>query len=78
LFGGLAFAYKSKTNNDSVNEWHPDRPSVRRVIREVSNTFWFIREILRYGKDCEIVSPKPMRDRFQQQLQGLINLYQDT
>jgi hypothetical protein len=78
LYGGLAFAYQSKTTSDSVNEWHPDRPNVRRVIREVSNTFWFIREILCYGKDCEIFSPKPMRDRFQQQLQGLINLYQDT
>ena len=75
LFRGLAFAYRSKTAQDEVNEWHPDVPQVRRVVRKVTSTFWFIREILRYGKDCEIRSPEAIRDRMKQELQGLCDNY---
>jgi hypothetical protein len=75
LFRGLAFAYRSKTNQDEVNEWLTDVPQVRRVVRRVSSTFWFLREILRYGQDCEIISPEPMRDRLKQELGILCRRY---
>ncbi|NDJ19036.1 helix-turn-helix transcriptional regulator [Myxacorys almedinensis] len=75
LFRGLAFAYRSKTSHDEVNEWLTDLPQVRRVVRRVSNTFWFIREVLRYGQDCEVVFPEGVRDRVKQELQGLCRQY---
>jgi len=75
LFRGLAFAYKTKTGQDTFNEWLADTPQVRRVVRKVSNTFWFFREILRYGKDCEIVSPENVRDRFREELKALCQQY---
>lgn len=75
LFRGLAFAYKTKTAEDTFNEWLADSPQVRRIVKKVSNTFWFFREILRYGEDCVIVSPDGVRDRFQEKLIDLCRLY---
>ena len=75
LFRGLAFAYRTTTGQDTINEWLPDVPQVRRVVRQVSNTFWFFREVFRYGEDCEIVSPENVRDRFKQKLRTLSQLY---
>jgi predicted DNA-binding transcriptional regulator YafY len=46
----------------------PDQPRIRRVVRKVSNTFWFLREVMQYGEDCEIVSPESVRDRVKQKL----------
>jgi WYL domain len=68
LFNGLAFAYRSKTNRDEVNQWLADPPQVRQIVRQSTSTFWLIREVLRYGKDCAIVSPASVRDRLLQEL----------
>jgi predicted DNA-binding transcriptional regulator YafY len=46
----------------------PDQPRIRRVVRKVSNTFWFLREVMQYGEDCVIVSPESVRDRVKQKL----------
>ncbi len=67
ILRGLAFAYQAKPG-DSANDWLPDQPRVRRVVRKVSSTFWFLREVMRYGEDCEIVSPESVRDRVKQKL----------
>ena len=76
LLKGLAFAYEAKPI-DVSNEWLRDRhPPVRRVIRRISNTFWFFRDILRYGEDCLIVSPNAVQERFQQKLQTLYHAYE--
>ncbi|WP_083636592.1 WYL domain-containing protein [Leptolyngbya sp. 'hensonii'] len=75
LFGGLAFAYRSKTAIDEVNEWITDPPQTRRVVRQISNTFWLIREVMRYGKDCEIVSPAAVRGRIIQEIEVLCSTY---
>ncbi|MGI0488788.1 WYL domain-containing protein [Pantanalinema rosaneae CENA516] len=79
LFRGLAFAYEAKTA-DIHTEWMSDRnPPIRRVVRRISNTFWFFREVMRYGEDCILVSPEPVLARLKQKLQaqckqyGLIN-----
>jgi predicted DNA-binding transcriptional regulator YafY len=48
---------------------------VRQVVRLVSNPFWLVREVLRYGGDCVVVSPHNVRDRFQQELVALCHLY---
>ena len=67
LLRGLAFAYRAKPE-DSENEWLADQSRIRRVVRKVSNTFWFIREVMQYGEDCVIVSPDNVRDRIKQKL----------
>jgi hypothetical protein len=64
LLNNLAFAYRSTTASDEFNQWHPERPAVRQVIRKVTNTFWFLREIRRYGTDCVITAPPELRDHF--------------
>lgn len=76
LFRGLAFAYRSKNAIDEVNEWHESLPQVRRIVRRVSNTFWLIREVLRYGQDCEVVSPDSVREMMRQELRGMCDRYQ--
>ncbi|MGL5080699.1 MAG: helix-turn-helix transcriptional regulator [Microcoleaceae cyanobacterium] len=75
LFRGLAFAYRSKTAQDEVNEWYPEIPNVRRVVRRVSNTFWLIREVLRYGQDCEIIAPEVVREKFRQEVAVMYQRY---
>jgi len=75
LLRGLAFAYESKTS-DIQNDWLNDRnPPVRRIVRKVSNTFWFFREVFRYGEDCIIVAPEAVKIRFKQKLQFLCEHY---
>jgi predicted DNA-binding transcriptional regulator YafY len=77
LFKGLAFAYQAKPE-DSENDWLPDQPRVRRVVRKVSNTFWFLREVMQYGEDCVVVSPESVRDRIKQKVKSLCNQYNIT
>ncbi|WAL59115.1 WCX domain-containing protein [Thermocoleostomius sinensis] len=68
LLHRLAFAYHTKTAMDEINEWLTDPVHVRRVVRRVTNIFWFFREVRRYGSECVIVSPEAVRDRFKQEL----------
>jgi WYL domain len=75
LFGNLAFAYRSKQAIDEVNEWHPELPQVKRVVRQVSSSFWLIRELLRYGQDCEVVSPESVRGLIKQELLAMCDRY---
>ncbi|HAG85273.1 MAG TPA: WYL domain-containing protein [Cyanobacteria bacterium UBA12227] len=74
LLRGLAFGYQAKPE-DSANDWLVDQPPVRRVVRKVSSTFWFFREIAPYWEDCVIISPENVRDRFKQKLISLCQNY---
>ncbi|OUL21995.1 WYL domain-containing protein [Nostoc sp. 106C] len=74
LFAGLAFAYQAKPEDD-INEWLPDQPRVKRVIRRVSNTFWFNREVMQYAPDCVVILPESVRARLKQKLRTLCQLY---
>lgn len=72
---GMVKAYEPKKfsiNQDISNEIVDD---VRQVIRKVANPFWLIREVFRYGKDCEIISPPEVRSRFQENLKSLCQAY---
>jgi hypothetical protein len=75
LFRGLALGYRSKLNQDITNEPLPESPQVRRVMRQVTSTFWFFREVRRYGKDCVIVSPGNVREKFIDELRSLAQQY---
>jgi predicted DNA-binding transcriptional regulator YafY len=76
LTGRLAFAYEQKPLDLEVNDLEVERPT-KRVIRQISSTFWFFREIFPYGEDCEIISPAEVRDRFAQKVQRLAEKYGD-
>jgi WYL domain len=75
ILRGLAFAYQAKTE-DITNEWLANQAQARRVVRRVFNTFWFFREIMRYGEDCVIISPDSVRARFKQKLDALRQQYE--
>ncbi len=75
LLNRLAIGYRSKQNADIVVEWLPDQ-AVRRVVRRIQNTFWFLREVRRYGSDCKIVGPEDIRDRFVRDLKATIQNYE--
>ncbi|PLS68136.1 MAG: WYL domain-containing protein [Cyanobacteria bacterium M5B4] len=75
LFGGLAHGYRSKGSQDQVNEWLEDFPPVRRVVRQATSIFWLTREVLRYGKDCLIVSPPSVQKCFVNEIEDLHQAY---
>lgn len=75
ILGGLAFAYQARTE-DVVNEWMTAQPDTRRVVRRISNTFWFFREILPYGEDCVIIGTESLRNRFITKLRLLCKQYE--
>lgn len=71
FYKGLIKAYEPKPNdisNEVIGE-------VRQVVRNVSNPFWLVREMLRYGDECEIVSPENVRSLLQQKILTLCQLY---
>ena len=70
----LAFAYEQKILDREVTDLALDKPT-KRIVREVSSTFWFFREILPYGEDCEIIEPVEVRDRFARKIQHLAKKY---
>ncbi|MGB3693473.1 MAG: WYL domain-containing protein [Spirulinaceae cyanobacterium] len=74
FFERLAFAYKVKAE-DELSEWLPEQPRVKRVLRSISSTYWFIREIFKNSPDAAIISPQSVRDRFIKQLTSLNKKY---
>jgi predicted DNA-binding transcriptional regulator YafY len=74
LYNGLAFAYEPKSK-DVHHEWIPNQLQVRRVLRDVSSTFWLFREILPYGEDCMIISPLDVHNQFSHKLRLLWEKY---
>ncbi|BAY41305.1 hypothetical protein NIES2111_57010 (plasmid) [Nostoc sp. NIES-2111] len=74
MFAGLAFAYQPKPE-DKINEWLPQTQKVRRVVRRVSSTFWFIREVMQYAPDCVIVSPENVQSLMLTKLKTLCQHY---
>lgn len=68
---GMVKAYEPR-DTDIRNEVVAD---VRQVVRRVSNPFWLIREVLRYGEDCVVVSPENVRSRLTTKLKTLMEQY---
>lgn len=71
LYGGLVRAYERKTEDASV-ELDGDRLLVERVV---SSSLWFLRSILPYGADCEILSPPILREQVKTHLQRALGRY---
>lgn len=76
LLNGLAFGYRSKTEADLTNEWLSEQ-QLRRVVRRIHNTFWFFREVRRYGADCIVIGPADVRDRFTRDVIAMARHYLD-
>ena len=74
LFDGLAFAYKAR-KEDISNDWLAEGDHILRVVRRISSTFWFTREVLQYGRNCLIVSPEAVRSRLREEVRAMYNLY---
>lgn len=74
LLAGLAFAYQAKPE-DIINQWLQDKPPVRQVVRLVSSTFWFIREIMQYTPDCIILAPENVRALVREKIASLYQHY---
>ncbi len=73
LLRGLAHAYEPRSN-DISDIWEGDE-SKRIIKRNISSTFWFIREMLPYGKDCVVVAPEPVRDCVAKKLKAALENY---
>ncbi len=74
LLNNLAFAYQTKPE-DKIVEWIPNKLKVKRVIRQVANTFWFIREVMQYSSDCIVVAPENVRSLIKEKLITLCQNY---
>lgn len=74
LLNRLALGYRTKTGADLDNQWLAEQQQ-RRVVRRIHNTFWFFREIRRYGADCVLVGPAEVRDRFAQDVLAMAQHY---
>jgi predicted DNA-binding transcriptional regulator YafY len=68
---GMVKAYEPRVN-DVSDEIVGD---VRQVVRQISNPFWLVREVLRYGGDCVVVSPENVRSLIRDQLKILYAHY---
>lgn len=71
ILGRLAKAYEPKPD-DIRDEIQDD---ARYIVRRVSNTFWFIREILRYGEECVVLAPDNVRNQLVEKLKMLCKHY---
>ncbi len=71
FYGGMVKAYEAK-DQDMSNEEIGD---IRQVIRKVSNPFWLIREVIPYGKNCEIISPDNVREKMVEEVRKMAKLY---
>lgn len=72
FYRGLANAYEPRPDEDLENTVLGD---IRQVVRRVVNPFWLIRELLRYGKDCVIVAPDSVRERYKRELREICTSY---
>ncbi|MBW4507482.1 MAG: WYL domain-containing protein [Scytonematopsis contorta HA4267-MV1] len=68
---GMIKAYEAKPDDISNEELE----GLRRVVRHVHNPFWLIREVLRYGQDCVVVSPDSVRSLVRKNLKSLCQHY---
>ena len=57
-------------------EWFSEE-QIKRVVRRVQNTFWFFREMRRYGADCVVIGPDEVRNRFAQDAIAMASHYLD-
>lgn len=77
LFGGLSYAYAKETGWKKPGDFLSERidSETRRVKRKVSNTFWFLREIVPYLDSAKILSPDAVRQVLLDKVHQLLARY---
>lgn len=73
LYNRLAFAYKPKPG-DICEEWLEQQ--VKRVVRRISNTYWFIREVKREAPQMMVVSPQAVSERVKEEFRAIYQKYE--
>jgi predicted DNA-binding transcriptional regulator YafY len=71
FYGNMIKAYESKLE-DIETKLEEDK---LKVIRKISNPFWLIREVLPYGKNCQIISPEIVRQEYIKEFNQITQLY---
>lgn len=74
LYNGLAKAYERRETDVAV-EMDGD---ALRVDRRISNSFWFVRSILPYGADCEVLAPDAVRAKVAKSFIDAAKRYQEA
>lgn len=69
--GEMVKAYESE-DNDISNQVIGE---VKQVVKQVSSTFWLVRQIRQYGKNCIIVAPETLREEIRKELRSLCQQY---
>lgn len=72
---GMVKAYEPRNVDISDEVVVVGEEKVRQVVRWVSNPFWLIREVLKYGEDCVVVSPQNVRSLVKTKLISLCRQY---
>lgn len=75
LYDSLAKAYQTKQGQDVVVEWLGEPPAVLKIVRKITSTFWFKREILPYGSECEVIAPSEVREQITATVQRMAQRY---
>lgn len=77
LFGGLSYAYAKETAWKKPGDFISERldSDTRRVKRRISNTFWFLREIVAYLDAVKIVAPDEVRQLLVDKVHQLLVRY---
>jgi predicted DNA-binding transcriptional regulator YafY len=71
LTGSLAHTYQRRPD-DTRHSLEEDFRTGRRTLtvhREVTSSFWFLRDVLRHGGDCEVLDPPVLRDLVASEIQ---------
>jgi len=72
LLNGLAFAYKPKPEDELI-EWVS--PQVKKVVKNISSTYWFTRQVMKNAPDMVIISPPSVYNIFQEKLIATLKNY---
>ncbi|MBO0347706.1 WYL domain-containing protein [Phormidium pseudopriestleyi FRX01] len=75
LCNRLAFAYKPKPGDISA-DWLENQ--VKQVVRRISSTYWFIREVKREAPDMMVIAPQSVRDRLRETFLGICQRYENS
>ncbi|MGQ4646183.1 helix-turn-helix transcriptional regulator [Lyngbya aestuarii] len=67
---GMVKAYEPREADISNEVIGEESQPVRQVVRRVSNPFWLIREVRRYGRDCTVISPENVREQVKKELRA--------
>jgi len=71
LMGTLARGYTVKAEDESVGS----EDGCLIVTKRVTSLFWLFQEIQKYGRNCKIIAPNVLKDKFVEELKAAISLY---